>query len=86
MMAEASDDPNGERLRSTGGSLQPDFDQELRSRLGRGLKSEYGRALLEPLPPKLMQLLAILERLAAEQARAAEDRARDEPDASQKQR
>ncbi|MEJ1938588.1 hypothetical protein WDZ92_50985, partial [Nostoc sp. NIES-2111] len=65
MMAQASD---GKGQRPGYGeaagreTLQPDFDAELRARIGRGLKNECEMAITEPLPPRLLKLLGELER------------------------
>jgi hypothetical protein len=86
MMADRSDDPRRSGPVPAGQeqeNLQPGFDRDLRTRLGRGIQSEYGRALIEPLPPRVLQLLSVLDRIAPagpahdEAQMAAED---DEPD------
>ena len=67
MKADRSDDPRRSGPSPSGqehDSLQPGFDRDLRARLGRGIQSEYGRALIEPLPPRVLQLLSVLDRIA----------------------
>ncbi len=67
MMAQASDGKGqrpGYQERLGSESLQPDFDAELRKRIGRGLQNECQKAVSEPLPPRLLQLLGDLERVA----------------------
>jgi hypothetical protein len=74
MMAEASDDKGHRRSvqpgmpRSGRDPLLPDFEAELRSRIGRGLQSECQHALSEPLPPRLQQLLGDLEKVSRDHA------------------
>lgn len=76
MMAQASDGKGqGPDYRGAVGSesLQPDFEAEFRKRIGRGLQNECQKAVSEPLPPRLLQLLGDLERVAPDPEEPAED-------------